>query len=31
LNNWTPFVSAVLPTLLFTIIAAAMIWRAERR
>jgi lipopolysaccharide export system permease protein len=31
LNNWTPFVSAVLPTLLFTLIAAAMIWRAERR
>lgn len=31
LNNWTPFVSAALPTLLFTLIAAAMIWRAERR
>ena len=31
LNNWTPFVSAVLPTLLFTLIAAGMIWRAERR
>jgi lipopolysaccharide export system permease protein len=31
LNNWTPFVSAVVPTLLFTIIAAGMIWRAERR
>jgi lipopolysaccharide export system permease protein len=31
LNNWTPFVSAVVPTLLFTLIGAAMIWRAERR
>jgi len=31
LNNWTPFVSAVLPTLVFTVIAAGMIWRAERR
>jgi lipopolysaccharide export system permease protein len=31
LNNWTPFVSAAVPTLLFTLIAAAMIWRAEQR
>jgi lipopolysaccharide export system permease protein len=31
LNNWTPFVSAVLPTLFFALVAAAMIWRAERR
>jgi lipopolysaccharide export system permease protein len=31
LNNWTPFVSAALPTLLFTVVAAGMIWRAERR
>ncbi len=31
INNWTPFVSAVLPTLLFTLIAAGLIWRAERR
>jgi lipopolysaccharide export system permease protein len=31
LNNWTPFVSAALPTLLFTLIAAGMILRAERR
>jgi lipopolysaccharide export system permease protein len=31
LNNWTPFVSAVLPTLLFALVAAGMIWRAERR
>ncbi|HQR53334.1 MAG TPA: LPS export ABC transporter permease LptG [Burkholderiales bacterium] len=31
LNNWTPFVSAVLPTLLFSAVAAWMIWRAERR
>jgi len=31
LNNWTPFVSAMLPTLLFGAVAATMIWRAERR
>jgi lipopolysaccharide export system permease protein len=31
LNNWTPFVSAAVPTLLFTLIAGAMIWRAEQR
>ncbi|MET0218868.1 MAG: LPS export ABC transporter permease LptG, partial [Burkholderiales bacterium] len=31
LNNWTPFVSAMIPTMLFTVIAAVMIWRAERR
>ena len=31
LNSWTPFVSAVLPTLVFAVIAAGMIWRAERR
>jgi lipopolysaccharide export system permease protein len=31
LNSWTPFVSAILPTLLFSVVAATMIWRAERR
>lgn len=31
LNNWSPVTSAAVPTMVFLVIAAAMIWRAERR
>lgn len=31
LNSWTPFVSAVTPSVLFVLTASAMLWWSERR
>jgi lipopolysaccharide export system permease protein len=31
LNNWTPFVSAITPSVLFILTASAMLWWSERR
>jgi lipopolysaccharide export system permease protein len=31
LNDWTPFVSAVTPSVLFVLTASAMLWWSERR